>query len=111
MQQWLYVLRPTRPEMLVSGPTPEEAATIGRHAAHCDALGQQGVMIMVGRTQTSTPDTIGLAVFLAEDEAAARAVMQRDPAVAEGAMSAELFPYRIAFGNAEAFREALETAG
>ena len=67
-------------------------------------------MIMVGRTQTSTPDTIGLAVFLAEDEAAARAVMESDPAIIEGVMSAELFPYRIAFGSAEAFREALEAA-
>ncbi len=111
MQQWLYVLRPNRPEMLLSGPTAEEAATIGRHAAHCEALGRQGVMLMVGRTQTSTPDTIGLAVFLAEDESAARAVMESDPAVAEGVMSGALFPYRIAFGNAEAFKEALEAAG
>ena len=110
MQQWLYVLHPNRAEMLVSGPTPEEAATVGRHAAHCDALGKQSVMLMVGRTQTTTPDTMGLAVFLAEDEAAARAIMQSDPAVLEGVMRAELFPYRIAFGNAEKFRQALEAA-
>jgi len=108
MNQWLYVLHPTRPEMLVSGPTAEEAATIGRHAAHCDALGKQGVMLMVGRTQTTTPDTMGLAVFLAEGEAAARALMESDPAIAEGVMRGELFPYRIAFGNVEGFKKALE---
>ena len=111
MKQWLYVLRPNRPEMLVSGPTASEAATVGRHAAHCDALGKQGVMLMVGRTQTSTPGTIGLAVFVAEDEAAARAIMQSDPAIMEGVMAGELFPYKIAFGNADAFRIALEDAG
>jgi uncharacterized protein YciI len=96
--------------MLVSGPTPDEAATIGRHVAHCAVLGNQGVMLMVGRTQTTTPDTMGLAVFIAEDEAAARAIMESDPAVMEGVMTADLFPYRIAFGNADAFRSALEAA-
>ena len=68
-------------------------------------------MLMVGRTQTTTPDTIGLAVFLAKDEAEARSIMQSDPAVKEGVMRAELFPYRIALGNAEAFKEAVESAG
>jgi len=108
VSQWLYVLRPKRPEMLTTGPTPHEAATIGRHAGHCDALGKQGVMLMVGRTQTTTPETIGLAVFLADDEAHARRIMESDPAVADGVMTAELFPYKIAFGNAEGFRAALE---
>lgn len=110
MNQWLYVLRPNRPEMLVSGPTPAEAATVGRHAAHCDTLGHEGVMLMVGRTQTSTPDTMGLAVFVAEDEAAARRIMESDPAIVEGVMSGNLFPYKIAFGNAEGFRRALEAS-
>jgi len=111
MQQWLYVLHPKRPEMLVSGPTPEEQATIGRHAEHVANLAANGVMLMVGRTQTTTPDTLGLAVFIAEDEGRARAIMESDPAVAGGVMTAELFPYRIAFGNAEGFRAALEAAG
>ena len=65
-------------------------------------------MLMVGRTQTNTSDTMGLAVFLADDEAAARALMESDPAIAEGAMRGELFPYKIAFGSAEGFRAALE---
>lgn len=111
LQQWLYVLHPVRPEMLISGPTPAEAATVGRHAAHCDALGKQGVMLMVGRTQTTGPETIGLAVFLAQDEAAARTIMASDPAIREGVMTGELFPYKIAFGNAEGFRAALDSAG
>lgn len=66
---------------------------------------------MVGRTQTSGPETIGLAVFVAENEDAARAIMASDPAIKEGVMSGELFPYKIAFGNAEGFKAALEAAG
>lgn len=109
--QWLYVLRVTRPDMLTNGPTTEESATIGRHAAHVDQLAKDGVMLMVGRTQTSTPDTLGLAVFVADDEAAARRIMASDPAIKEGVMTGELFPYKIAFGNAEGVRTALEAAG
>lgn len=106
--QWLYVLRPVRAEMLTTGPTADEQAAISRHAEHVSQLAERGVMIMVGRTQTTTPDTIGLAVFMAEDEPAARTVMDSDPAVQSGVMTAELFPYRIAFGNAARFKEALE---
>lgn len=109
-QQWLYLVRPTRPEMLVSGLTAEEQATIGRHAAYCDDLGKAGVMLMVGRTQTTTPDTLGISVFVAADEAEARRIMENDPAVKEGVMKAELYPYRIAFGNAEAFKAALDAS-
>ena len=111
LSQWMYVVRPTRPEMLTERPTADEQATIGRHAAYCDSLGKAGVALMVGRTQTNTPDTIGISVFLARDEQEARGIMENDPAVKEGVMSAQLFPYRVAFGNAESFKQALEAAG
>jgi uncharacterized protein YciI len=38
---------------------------------------------------------MGIAVFEAADEAAARAIMAADPAVSEGVMTAEVFPFRI----------------
>lgn len=106
--QWLYILRPTRPEMLTAGPTPAEQASVQRHVAYHVDLAARGIDIMVGRTQTTSPDTIGLSVFFADDEAAARAIMLADPTVADGAMTGELFPYRIAMGNAESLNEALE---
>ncbi len=111
MQQWLYVLHPERPAMLVSGPTPAEREILSRHAAHCEGLAARGVMLVVGRTQTTTPETLGLVVFVAEDEAAARATMESDPAVIGKVMRAELFPYKVSFGNVEGFREALDAAG
>lgn len=109
-KQWLYVTRLTRPDMLTTGPTAAEQATVSRHAAHCDAMGKAGVMLMVGRTQIAGPETMGLCVFLAKDEAEARRIMESDPAINEGVMRGELFPYRIAFGNAEGFATALEAA-
>ena len=40
--------------------------------------------------------TFGITIFEAPDEAGARAVMQTDPAVAAGVMSATLYPYAVA---------------
>lgn len=94
--QFLYVLTLTRPDMLTSGPTPEEMETIGRHFAYVSELTERGVMILVGRTQTTGPETMGLAIFEAENEDAARAIMAADPAIVEGVMTGTLYPYKIA---------------
>jgi uncharacterized protein YciI len=96
MEQFLYVLRPVRPEMLTQGPTAEEIAVVSRHFAYLEDLTRKGTMILVGRTTEDNEDTIGLAVFEAESESAARQIMARDPAVLEGVMSAHLHPFRIA---------------
>lgn len=53
-------------------------------------------MILVGRTQNSDESTFGIAIFEAEDELAARRIMENDPAVAGGVMSARLYPYKVA---------------
>lgn len=94
--QFIYVLKPTRLEMLTEGPTPEEAETVSRHFAYLKDLTEKGVMILVGRTQNRDESTIGLAIFEAEDESAARTIMENDPAVVRGVMRATLYPYRVA---------------
>lgn len=96
MKQWLYVLKPTRLEMLTEGPTPQESETVSRHFAHLQKLTKQGVMILVGRTQNADEHTMGLAIFEAEDESAARKIMEADPAIVGGVMRADLYPYQIA---------------
>jgi uncharacterized protein YciI len=40
-------------------------------------------MILVGRTQNNDDATIGIAIFEAQDETAARKIMENDPAVAD----------------------------
>jgi uncharacterized protein YciI len=96
MQQWLYILKPARPGMVTEGPTPEEAETVLRHFAYLSDLTDKGVMILVGRTQNADENTIGLAIFEAEDESAARTIMGNDPAIVGGVMTATLYPYRVA---------------
>ena len=94
--QFIYVLKPTRLEMLTEGPTPEEAETVSRHFAYLKDLTEKGVLILVGRTQNRDESTIGLAIFEAEDESAARMIMENDPAVVGGVMRATLYPYKVA---------------
>ena len=96
MNQFIYFLKPARPDMVTKGPTPEEAETVSRHFAYLSDLTDKGVMILVGRTQNNDDATIGIAIFEAEDESAARKIMENDPAVAGGVMRATLHPYKVA---------------
>jgi len=99
-QQYLYRIQPTRPTMLTEGLTPREEEIISQHFNYLKQLTEQGVMILVGRTQNRDEDTFGIAIFQAASEEEARTIMDSDPAVVHGVMSARLFPFRIALHSA-----------
>ena len=92
---FLYLLKATRLGMLTEGPTDGEAVVLGQHLDYLARLGEEGTVLLAGRTQTHDESTFGL-VILRGDEARAREVMASDPAVREGLMNATLFPYRVA---------------
>ena len=94
--QYLYKIQPTRPEMLTDGPTPEEEAIVSDNFAYLKGLTEQGIVILAGRTLNTDESSFGIVIFEAESEEAARKVMNNDPAIQQGVMRAELFPYRIA---------------
>ena len=96
MEQWIYVLKPARLGMVTEGSTPEEAEIVSRHFAYLKDLTEKGVMILMGRTQNNDESTFGIAIFEAEDEVAARAIMENDPAVKNSVMTATLYPYKVA---------------
>lgn len=95
--EYLYTLKPVRPAMLAGGMTEQEAASRQRHLDYIGGLAESGALILAGRTQAEPEHSLGLVVFHAEDEDTARRVMESDPAVAEGLMTAELFPFPVAF--------------
>jgi hypothetical protein len=72
--------------------TDADHAAIGRHFTDLQAAAERGQLILAGRTAEPLDRTFGLAIF----EAAARGFMERDPAIAEKIMTAELHPYRVA---------------
>lgn len=96
MRQWLYRIQPTRPEMLTGDSTPAEDDAVSRHFNYLKDLTEKGVMILVGRTLNTDVSSFGICIFEAEDESAARHIMESDPAVQSQVMRAELFPYRVA---------------
>src|SRR6476661_4174452 len=91
---YLYTLRPTRLAMLTEGATPEEQALAARHWAYSQELLARGTLVFAGRTLTRDADSFATAVIRAPSEAAARAIMEGDPAVAGGVFAARLFPYQ-----------------
>ena len=100
MADYIYQLKPARPDMLTgAGPTPEENETIGRHFTYLSDLHKAGVVGLAGRTDTTHADTLGIVLLDAESEEAARQIMQNDPAVADGVMTAQLHPFRLAIGS------------
>lgn len=91
MRQYVYVLKAVR-ATFPGDATPEERAIVGEHFAHLQRLFTEGTMVHVGRCEDAA---FGLAIFNAESDDAAREIMQRDPVVVQGVMTAKLHPYRI----------------
>jgi uncharacterized protein len=96
MPYFVYRIQPTRPEMLSAEPTELEARVVAEHFAYLSALTAQGIVILAGRTLTADERSFGIVIFEADSESAARELMSRDPAVLQGVMRAELWPFRIA---------------
>jgi uncharacterized protein YciI len=96
MPHFLYRLRVTRVGMLTEGPTEREAAVVGEHFQRLKKLTEEGVVLVAGRTLNNDERTIGIVVFEAGSEAEASAIMKADPCVAQGVMTADLFPFGVA---------------
>ena len=105
MMQWLFTIKVNRSAMLKDGPTPAEAEAVGRHFAYWQQLAEREVALVVGRTQTTDPLTVGLAIFRTETEGEARQIAEADPAVISGVFRMELRPYKVAIlGNPAPFQ-------
>ncbi len=95
-QQFLYTIRPARMEMLTEGSTERETEIVTQHFNYLSELAAKGVVLFAGRTVTDDERTFGIVVFHARSEGEAFKIMQSDPAVAQGVMIPELYPFRLA---------------
>jgi len=93
MPHYLIRLRPTRQEMPES-PTPQESEIVRRHFKYLKAAKETGQLFMAGRTMS--PPFIGIAVFEADDDAAAEAFLSGDPAIQEGVFNGSVQPFGLA---------------
>ena len=100
MPQFIYTLKPVRPDMLSGGLTEAEDAVIGAHFSYLSDLTEKGVVKLAGRTLTTGPESFGVVIFEAENEEAARSIMANDPAVKGNVLVGLLQPFSIAlFGT------------
>lgn len=76
--------------------TNAEDQIVGRHFARLQELLEDGILILAGKTSGQDERTFGIVVLETGSEGEARAIMESDPAVAQGIMTAELFPYHTA---------------
>jgi uncharacterized protein YciI len=101
VEHYIYRIRPTRLSMLTDGPTQDEARIVGEHFAYLKGLADTGRLFMAGRTLNNDEGTFGIAVFAAACIQDAEAVLADDPAVVQGVMQGEVFPFRVALWSGD----------
>ena len=94
--EFLYKIQPARLEMLTDGPTEQEADLVDQHFGYLQTLLKKDILILAGRTQNTDESSFGIVIFRAVSETKARKIIENDPAVKQGVMRAELFPYKVA---------------
>ena len=80
MAEWIYFIHAPR-ENFAATMTDDEATVWSAHFERLQRLTAEGVMILVG--PTLGPVNTGVAIFEADDEAAARRIMTDIAAIAE----------------------------
>lgn len=95
-KQFIYVLRLIPPLLDEKNWTEVEEKIVDKHFARLQVLLKDGKLILAGKTQNMDEKTFGIVILEVESEEEAYNIMKSDPAVAEGIMTAELFPYHVA---------------
>lgn len=91
---WVYLITLSDPGMLTSA-TPEQQAKFKAHAEYIHQLTRAGTVLVAGPvTDMKAP---GIVIYQAPDEAAAKSIMENDPAVQAGLFKAEYHPMRLSF--------------
>ena len=95
-KQFVYILK-VKPHLHDEAKwSKKDQAATGQHFERLKKATAAGQVILAGRSTESLDKTFGLVVFEAENEAAAKAFMDADPAVVAGVMTATLHPYSVA---------------
>jgi uncharacterized protein YciI len=93
MAEWVYFIHAPRDDFATT-MTDEERAVWAVHFERLQRLLAEGSLILAG--PTLGPINTGICVFEADDEQAARRIMEEDPAIASGIATGELRPFMVA---------------
>lgn len=95
-KQFIYVLKPKPYYQTEANWTAKDEEIIARHFKYLQDLLAEGKLILAGKTGGLDEHTFGIVIFEASSPGEAEKIMKNEPAVAEGIMTAVLFPYKVA---------------
>lgn len=100
-QQYLYKLTLTDRLFEEKNWTAEDENIITEHFLHLKELTEQKIVILAGKTMNTDSLAFGVVIFETSDSLNAVKIMNSDPAVVNGIMRAELFPYKVSLMRKE----------
>ena len=93
------MLRPVPRLQVEANWTEADNKVVAEHFAYLKSLLAEGRLIIAGKTDGLDAKTFGIAIFEADSPVVAERTMRDDPAVKNGIMTAELFPYSVALSR------------
>jgi uncharacterized protein YciI len=98
-KQFIYVLKLQPAYRKQNNWTKTTDEIVSRHFAYLKKLTDEGTVILAGRTTYDVADknVFGIVILETGNEAAARIIMEQDPAIMDKVMKAELHPFSVAF--------------
>ena len=94
--QFLYQLKLIPSLLDEENWTDRENEIVQHHFEVLQNLQKEGKLILAGRTLNMDSNGFGIVILEVNSEEEATELMNNDPAVKEGIMEANLFPYRVA---------------
>lgn len=98
MQQYIYILKLNAPYRKPEGWNEATQQIIAKHFEYLKEKKERGTVQIAGKTDYNIDhdDNFGLVIFVEENIEEAEKIMNNDPAVMQGIMSATLYPFRLA---------------
>lgn len=94
--QFIYVLKLVHRLLDENNWTKRDEEIVTKHFNRLQELLKEGKLILAGRTLNMDESTFGIVILEVDSEDEAIYIMNSDPTVAEGIMTSELFPYKVA---------------
>lgn len=94
--QFLYILKLVPRLHKEENWTDQDNKVIEEHFASLQKLHQERKLLLAGPTLNELKERVGIAVLEVDSEEEAMELMNDDPAVKKGIMTAELLPFRAA---------------
>lgn len=95
-KQFIYVLRLIPSLLNQENWTEREEKIVDKHFKRLQKLLEEDKLVLAGKTAGIDEKTFGIVILEVESGEEAKAIMEDDPCIAEGIMTAELYPYKVA---------------